>query len=114
MRMKLAELRQQRLISVMELARAAGVAHQAVLSIERGESKPKRMETVRKISRALDVPAAIIDEFQHLAGTMDALNARMVQQHGAQVLAAIERANREGWIPFEQVEQELEAQPDPA
>lgn len=112
--MKLLELRQQRLISVMELARAAGVSHMTIISIERGTSKPKRMETIRKISQALNVPAAMIDEFQHLAGTMDALHARMVQQYSAQVLASIERANREGWIPFEQVEQEIEAQLHPA
>jgi len=67
--MKLKEIRQQYLIGLTELARRAGVSPQTILNIEQGKTKTQRMDITRKISQALGIPAPMIDEFTHLAGS---------------------------------------------
>jgi len=55
------------------LAEKAGVTAGTISHIERGLSKPRRFETVRKLSAALQVEPQYIDEFQHLVGAPESL-----------------------------------------
>ncbi len=111
--MKLQDARRQRLISVAELAKLAGVSSSAIFNIEAGRNKPNRMETVRKISRALNVPAQMIDEFIPTAGTPEEFIAGLVERDGARIVAAIERADAEGWIEEQDLKRNRRAQAEP-
>lgn len=49
----------ERVLSVRELARMAGINHDAILQIERGERQPQP-RTIRKLAAALDVAPAVL------------------------------------------------------
>lgn len=58
----LKELRQRRLLSVRDLARAANVATETIISCEAGRRYP-RPATMAKIAAALGVAVDEVDEF---------------------------------------------------
>jgi transcriptional regulator with XRE-family HTH domain len=58
----LREWRTERLLSVRELALAAGVTHKTLIDLEHGRRRAT-YETMRGISQALGVPAPDIAEF---------------------------------------------------
>jgi transcriptional regulator with XRE-family HTH domain len=68
---RLRDLRQQRLLSIRDLAKAAGVSPQTIVTIEAGE-RPPRPSTMRKIAAALGIEAREVDEF---ARSIDAWTA---------------------------------------
>ena len=61
--MRLVELRAQRLLSIRALAQKAGVSQRTVHTVERGMTKPT-LETVRKLSLALDIDPREVEEFR--------------------------------------------------
>jgi DNA-binding XRE family transcriptional regulator len=61
--MKLREVRARKLFSVRRLARTAQVAEKTIYAVEGGEWLPS-LETVRKLSRALEVDPMEVDEFR--------------------------------------------------
>ena len=54
--------RLERLLSALDLARAAGVSNRTVLDIEHGKVRPK-LRTIRRLTAALGVAAGDVDEF---------------------------------------------------
>jgi len=54
--------RRGKLISIEDLAELAGVSTKTIVEIELGRSTP-RLRTIRKLSQALGVEPASIDEF---------------------------------------------------
>jgi transcriptional regulator with XRE-family HTH domain len=66
---RLATCRKRKFLSQNALAKAAGVSPATVLNIERGTVKTPRLSVIKKISEALEMDAAEIDEFKKaLAG----------------------------------------------
>lgn len=64
----------ERVLSVRELAKMAGINHDAILQIERGERQPQP-RTIRKLAAALDVaPAALL--------LREALSPEELRPHG--------------------------------
>jgi len=61
--MRLVELRAARLLSLRGLAQKAGVSRRTVNTVERGITRPT-LETVRKISVALEIDPHEVDEFR--------------------------------------------------
>jgi transcriptional regulator with XRE-family HTH domain len=55
-------VRRGKLISIEDLAELAGVSTKTIVEIELGRSTP-RLRTIRKLSAALDVDPASVDEF---------------------------------------------------
>lgn len=58
----LRDWRTERLLSVRELAQAAGVTHTTLIQLEHGRQRP-HYATMRRIAEALGVPATEITEF---------------------------------------------------
>ncbi len=61
--MRLVELRAKRLLSIRALSQKSGVSQRTVHTVERGMTKPT-LETVRKLSEALEIDPAEVDEFR--------------------------------------------------
>jgi transcriptional regulator with XRE-family HTH domain len=61
--MKLVEVRANRVFSIRELARLAGVAPGTIYGIEHGEVIPT-LSTVRKLAETLEVEPLEVDEFR--------------------------------------------------
>ena len=61
--MRLVELRTKRLLSIRALAQKAEVSQRTVHTVERGLTKPT-LETVRKLSEALEIDPCEVDEFR--------------------------------------------------
>ncbi len=61
--MRLVELRAKRLLSIRALAQKAEVSQRTVHTVERGLTKPT-LETVRKLSEALEIDPREVDEFR--------------------------------------------------
>ena len=61
--MRLVELRADRLLSLRRVAQKAGVSRKTVNTVERGITRPT-LETVRKISGALEIDPHEVDEFR--------------------------------------------------
>jgi transcriptional regulator with XRE-family HTH domain len=61
--MKLVEVRADRLLTVRELARKAGVEPRTIYTIEKGLTVPT-LATVRKLSEALEIDPKEVDEFR--------------------------------------------------
>lgn len=59
----LRQARAERLLSIRELAAAAGVAPSTIYLIEAGRTRP-RPRVIRRLARALDVDPHSIDEFR--------------------------------------------------
>ena len=59
----LREARLQALLSIRQLARKAGVSPTTIYLLERGQHSPQLL-TIYKLSRALGVEPAVIDEFR--------------------------------------------------
>lgn len=59
----LRQARAERLLSIRELAAAAGVAPSTIYLIEAGRTRP-RPRVIRRLARALDVDPRSIDEFR--------------------------------------------------
>ena len=61
--MRLVELRADRLLSIRGLAQKAGVSQRTVHTVERGTTRPT-LNTVRKLSAALEIDPREVDEFR--------------------------------------------------
>lgn len=61
--MRLREARVRALLSLRDLAEAAGVGPKTIWGIEHGHQKPQ-LSSIKKIAEALRVPPAEIDEFR--------------------------------------------------
>jgi transcriptional regulator with XRE-family HTH domain len=61
--MKLVEARARKLLTAAKLAQAAGMSRAGIYAIEAGRSIPT-LESVRKLSEALEVDPLEVDEFR--------------------------------------------------